>query len=413
MATTGKANAYLRLTGKQWQFTRRIPGTAKRLVVNLHTSDLVEARKLRDQLWADFIRQHPQTPDEVALRFREELQEREDDQDVSEAALDWAEGLEPKVGTEEAIRLFKTAVGQNTLIQAHLEAFIRERPCATTTRLARLTSIKSLPFKTVEQVTTQVAGKYVSDLSASGMAPATVNSRISHLKGYWSFLVSKGLAKSNPWQGQAVKRDRRFRMKSGSAVWTIDEVRTILTDCERSLRLVLQVLIYSGCRVGELANLRVQDVRQDGFEIVEGKTAAAERTVYLPRSIMAAVHKQCAGQPEGAFVFLRGIPCGGARGRPGAFSKLLSAELRRLFPQYDTDQQRNSLKTTHGLRKLWITIAEQEGCPVHLFQAAVGHQRQGVTFEVYSAGPSQAQIREVFAKVAQRLDDEIVFTPGL
>jgi integrase len=391
------SNAYLRLSYRQWQFTRRIPGTNKRLVVNLGTGDIVQARKRRDQVWSEFLRQN-QSDEQIALELAEEL--AGGNEDVHHAVSAREDDWEAKHGTEEAIRLVKIATGRLTPVAAYLDSFVRERPCATTTRLARLTSIKSLPFKFVQDVDVKKAGEYVSQL-AQQKNPATVNSRISHLRGYWGFLVAKGLAKSNPWIGQSVRRDRR--VKPGSAVWDFEEVRKILTECKPDLRLLFRTLIYSGARCGELAHVRPEHLMSDGFNLTISKTEAGERRVYLPKSLVTALGKQ-----TGEYVFLPKIPAKGARGRPGALSKVLSAELRRLFPQHDTDEQRNSLKTTHGLRKLWVTIAEQEGVPLHSIQAACGHQRTGVTLSVYSAGPSQAQIKDTFDKVARRLDDELM-----
>lgn len=398
-----KPNAYLRLSGRQWQMTRRIPGTDRRLIVNLGTSDLIEARRRRDQIWAQYLAENPLDHETVALS----ISNQEDEEARDAAATAFAEGQESKVGTDEAIRLFKIASGVYTPVTAYLDAFVSERPCAPTTRLARLTSIRSLPFRSVQQVSKKEAGRYVSQLSETGMAPATVNSRISHLKNYWSFLEAKGIVTSNPWMGQAVKRDRRLRMKSGSQVWTFPEVGYTLRHCDEKLRSLFTVLLYSGTRCGELAELRVKDVHADNFHILEGKTVSATRSVYLPKRIMAVIHKLCEGQPANAHVFLRGIPCGGVRARPGAISKALSKELRRLFPEYKTKRQRNALKTTHGLRKLWVSCAEQEGVPLHIFQSACGHQRSGVTLTVYSEGPKPEQIKDCFKKVGARIDSEL------
>jgi hypothetical protein len=46
-----KPNAYIRLTGRQFQFSKRVRG-GKGVIVNLRTSDLLEARNRRDELLA-------------------------------------------------------------------------------------------------------------------------------------------------------------------------------------------------------------------------------------------------------------------------------------------------------------------------------------------------------------------------
>jgi hypothetical protein len=129
MANKNGPNRYLTLKGRQWQLAKRVPGTKKRLVVNLQTFDLLEARRKRDQILATV----PRTLDDIALQLRSEGTE-----DALIGAGQWAEGLEPKIGTEEAVRLYKVAAGHFTPVTAYLDAFVRERPCAPTTRLARL-----------------------------------------------------------------------------------------------------------------------------------------------------------------------------------------------------------------------------------------------------------------------------------
>jgi hypothetical protein len=138
-----KANAYLRLTGRQWQLTKRIPGqNGKRLIVNLKTDSLIEARKRRDQILAEAA---PRTHDQQALDWREELRGLygEEEARMSEVVTTWAEEIEPKVGTDEAVKLAKIAFGVMTPIRGYLDAFQRERPCVPSTALARRTAILS------------------------------------------------------------------------------------------------------------------------------------------------------------------------------------------------------------------------------------------------------------------------------
>jgi hypothetical protein len=115
-----KPNAHLRLSGKQWQLTKRVSGSKRRLVVNLHTDSLVEARKRRDEILAELVLAK-RTNDEQASDWRQELRgDGVDAELVTELITAWAENLEPSVGTEEAVRLSRTALGQVTPIAEYL-----------------------------------------------------------------------------------------------------------------------------------------------------------------------------------------------------------------------------------------------------------------------------------------------------
>ena len=116
---------------------------------------------------------------------------------------------------------------------------------------------------------------------------------------------------------------------------------------------------------------------------------------------MAALHKRCGGLSADKHVFMQG-----AGGR--IVTKRISKALKKLFPEHQTESQRNAVKTCHGLRKLFSTVAENVGLPTHLIQAAIGHEREQLVFQVYSSGPSISQIKDVFAKVAEGLDEELI-----
>jgi site-specific recombinase XerC len=150
------------------------------------------------------------------------------------------------------VQLFRVATGYATPVAAY--PFVPSRPnapvrppralrdarrswgCPVLTRLARRHSLYRL--------------EDVSKLVQSGLHPATINSRLSHLRIYWAFLIAKDVAKANPWVGQSVKRDRRFRLRSGSAVWAFDEVAKMLTKAQpEEIRAIIEVLVYSGCRI--------------------------------------------------------------------------------------------------------------------------------------------------------------------
>jgi integrase len=298
-----------------------------------------------------------------------------------------------------------------TPVLTYIDDFMRERPCSPATELARRTAIKNLPFKTIESVSKREAGKYVSDLLASGLSAVTVNNRVSCLRVYWNYLSDKAAVDSNPWLTASVKRDRRFaRQRRGSGIWAYDEVAKMLTEL-RSAEMcdLAEMLAYSGCRVGELADLQVKSVTEDGFKILQGKTESATRTIYLPKRLALKLQKRCADLTPEDYVYCRDIRSEslGVRGRAGVVDKRISRALAERFPEYQTETRRTALKTAHGLRKFWSTVAENERIPESLIKACVGHKRQELVFAVYSAGPSADLVREVFLKVAERIDSEL------
>lgn len=133
------------------------------------------------------------------------------------------------------------------------------------------------------RVTKSDVEKFREHRLQSGIKPKTVKtSDLSCLNSLFSWAVSKGMVSSNPAQGITVKV-RRGPQKQKDKGFDDDEAQAVLTHAwgyrrssrvesakmEAAKRWVPWLCAYSGTRVGEMAQLRKEDVKQEkGYWVV-------------------------------------------------------------------------------------------------------------------------------------------------
>jgi integrase len=137
---------------------------------------------------------------------------------------------------------------------------------------------------------------WVADLSATGLAPATVRKAYQLLGKCLGAAVDAGLIPISPCRRVPLPRIEREEMR----FLTPDEVAVLAAAIHPRYRALVLVGAYSGLRIGELAGLRRRrvDLLRDTVDVAEiavevrghltfgqPKTRAGRRTVRLPRSV--------------------------------------------------------------------------------------------------------------------------------
>ncbi|HKP54948.1 MAG TPA: tyrosine-type recombinase/integrase [Chloroflexia bacterium] len=99
---------------------------------------------------------------------------------------------------------------------------------------------------------------YMAELDRRGHKPSTRNRKAHTIKIFFSFLEPQGIISSNPAlrlkPPKAQKREPRFLSE--------DEYRRLLRACSHNIRdaAIIEVLLQTGMRLSELANLTVGDL---------------------------------------------------------------------------------------------------------------------------------------------------------
>ncbi len=449
------------LKHNRWWFRREIPealrkglGKGRFWMVNLGTSDLREAQRIRDELeretsetFAHVRAGRPVAAAALSARERGILHREaiaavvEDQQDGPDAPLGLydvavvsAEDAADSLPTPEERAAFLDALHGHEPVDAHLDAYLDLAQLAPKTRnerrglvglLAKWAAAQRPKALTLDRMDRRQAGRYVSEV-IDKLHPATQTKHLTALRGYWKYLAARGLIELPPgeprgsgwpWNDQQLenrgKRVERGSQAAKERAFTDDEIRALLygpdpegmrADHIPAIRDALRISLLSGMRMAEVLTLWVEEVREEPegaerpgeaglvFDIQQGKTEAAARRVPVHPDLVELVKRRTAGKDGKAWLFHEL-----ARERdPGdTFGKRFH-RFRKLLGVDDVRPgQRRSLVNFHSARRWFVTTARHAGQPKETVADVVGHvpDEKDVTFGVYTSGASSAQMR--------------------
>ncbi|MFD2173964.1 tyrosine-type recombinase/integrase [Rhodobacter lacus] len=439
----------LKLKGNTWWFRRQVPKAARSaldrdwLLVNLQTSEVVRAKRLRDDLEAATnlqfrqialgtrtalelpgfapVKLAPSAAERGALSraaFAEAFDEEEAEL-IAFAAEAESDALKPSQR-----KAFDDAYAGRVDVDHHLNEYLAKAGLAAKTvnerrgligRFAQWCREKRVKLDRVDR---RSAGRYVSEV-IDPMHPATQTKHLSALRSYWKFLAQRGhvtlpsgvtLDMGWPWNGQQIEK-RGKRVERGSRQeterpFTDDEVAALLdkpfplnAEFEELMRDVLKVSLLSGMRQAEALTLWVEEVREGEsgaglvFDIQQGKTDAAARKVPIHPDLMEIVERRRRGKGGTEWLFheLADQP------NPGdTYGKRFKRWREAVGVDDKREGVRRSLVNFHSARRWFATKADRAGIREAVIKVVIGHvpDKKNVTRASYIAASSGAQMRE-------------------
>jgi integrase len=165
------------------------------------------------------------------------------------------------------------------------------------------------------------AGRFVSDfLRGKGLSQATIKRKLWSLSSFWKWMARRGLIEEgrNPWSGQGDRSGRERARRARKAGTDTDKrpfekeelVRLLRADpAEHSggrysgaMADLMRLGLVTGCRLDELCELRVADVRAGdrAIHVPGGKTANARRTIPVLEAAWGIIERRLDEAPKGA-----------------------------------------------------------------------------------------------------------------
>ncbi len=178
------------------------------------------------------------------------------------------------------------------------------------------------------------------------------------------------MAFRHAWENGYINSERPWRCLRRVAV--NHSPRTVFLDREECQRLIkastpalgklVQAALYTGCRVGELGALRVEDVAYQIYGIrVDAFKRSPARYVFLPDEGMAFFLASCEGKSRRDFVFLSDKGKQWRKQHTGLFRRAVSkAGLPSEF-------------VFHGLRHTYASDLVRQGVPLEIVAKQLGH----------------------------------------
>ncbi|MCK0138937.1 site-specific integrase [Aliiroseovarius sp. F47248L] len=188
-------------------------------------------------------------------------------------------------------------------------------------------------------------------------SPSSQNYAFTTFKVFFNWAVRRGYLTSNPLSPHR----RPHRMTPRERVLNDDELRALLFFCRENtdrFGQIVQLLVFTGQRKGEIANLEWQDIDRKRL-ILPGRKTKNKREHVLPLGKNAL---DLISQVEGGATYVFGTT---ADDKPfNGFGK----STRRMLSETGL-----SHFTLHDLRRTFATIHAKIGTPVHVTEKLLNH----------------------------------------
>ena len=345
---------------------------------------------------------------QTALAIRDEISGKadQDDKDLLKLVLsDFADDILDRSGLEKAKEFYDIGTG----IKTPLSLFYDGWTASLTNYAGKTQDIYKKDvllfinhFRFIESVNRQSMKTWIAQLIAQGKTIHTINSRLlSAIKHFYNYIDSQGAIDPNspdPFSRVAPKegKTKSSQTSKGWVPLTPDEVSLIykaVPNSDQQLRLLMDIAMYSGMRIEEICSLKCDQVKVIErilcLSLTDSKTAKGIRNIPVASKITKAV-KQALKESEDGFL-VSGLSFNKYGDRSNAVGKRFGRLKKGLG---FSDKQ-----VFHSIRKCVVTQLEQGGVPESVVADLVGHEKQTMTYGLYSGGSSLTSIREAVEKL--------------
>lgn len=404
-----------------WYATLHIPTKLRprlgrmKFIQSLGTPDKRKAEYLAAPIiagWKAQIRQAAGEPDglhQEAMRWRHALTglpEGSEERGTLESVLtDHAEALEADgIPEAEAVRFARVALGTELPTQplyvewsAALDSSGLEQK--NIDRMRKDVALMTGKFTTLQQITTKSVKAWVKELAAAGVTASSRKRILGACRRFWKHVQHEEHASEDlepfkvPYDpyGNTSKTARRgtpdrqpFTAEEVVALW-----RQARDKGDQPLADLIALGAYTGARIEELCSLKLANVSPSAFSIEEAKSAAGVRQVPIHAAIRGLVGRLKETSADG--YLLSGLTFNKYDDRSNAIGKR--------FGRLKTAAGHGEVKVFHSIRKTVATLLENAHLPESIVADILGHEKQTITFGLYSGGASLQVKAEALAKL--------------
>jgi len=192
------------------------------------------------------------------------------------------------------------------------------------------------------------------------------NTIINAIKFYYEKVLDQPRAFYN------IQRPKKARTLPG--VLSMPEVKAILSQPENLKHKTILYTIYSGgLRLGELLNLRIEDVRSDdGYIFIKAAKGKKDRRTILSDHLLGLLRQYYKLHKPSYWLF---------EGQTGG--KYSASSVQRIFRKAVKESGVNPWATVHTLRHSFATHLLQQGTNLRYIQGLLGHSSSKTT-EIYT-----------------------------
>lgn len=266
-------------------------------------------------------------------------------------------------------------------------------------------NLKTLALKVIETPPKFGFARAKARVSIDDLSPDDLRKR---KRTFNSLVTVLRMAFQHAWDNAHITSERPWRCLKRISVnhqprtifLTREECGRLLNFCTPALRKLTLAGLYSGCRVGELANLRVEDVGHQiyGIYIAAFKRSPA-RFVFLPDEGMAFFLSCCEGKTGRDYVFRSDM------------GKIWKKQHTSLFRRAVSNAKLPQEFVFHGLRHTYASDLVRQGVPLELITRQLGHADVKTVSATYGHLAEQfreEQIRTRFSPLSTEQQSEAI-----
>jgi site-specific recombinase XerD len=222
----------------------------------------------------------------------------------------------------------------------------------------------------VEDVTTADLQAFMDSLLKEGYTAKSISRKTNSTKTFFKFLKSLGMVNENP---STLIEHPKFENKPPRILTKI-EYRALRDAARGDVRIfaIIELLLQTGIRIGELANLRVEDLSLEGDNpvlVVAPNEGSVERTIPLNKPAVESVNKYLQVRPQASSKALFVTKTGRA---------LLVRNIRTAIDRYFRLAGIKGAKV-NDLRHTWVAHHLAAGTSLVLISKLAGHKRVSTT----------------------------------
>ena len=322
---------------------------------------------------------------------------------------------------ESLSKTYKVVTGATPLFIEHLEQHIKELLLDTKSIDAKRRQILdySEAWPLLEDATRTKIRTYTRLLSKDrNLSNKTIRKYLSNLSVYWEFLRDEAQVVTpdtgNPFKGQSLpKENSKVAASRNRKPFSIDDILKLETayreacnnndQSKREDYEIFLVAIYTGARREEIGELKISNINSNDMtlQIEDAKTEAGNRAVPIHPNLEPIIQQKLSASKDDTSYLFHTLTSNQYGKRTDAFGKR--------FGRIKNSLGFDNRFVFHSIRKTVITLLEQAGVPESVTADIAGHEKQTLTYGLYSGGSSLAQkadaIKLMDYELPERPDD--------
>lgn len=220
-------------------------------------------------------------------------------------------------------------------------------------------------------------------LHEKGYSTGSIRKTFSACRGYWNYLFLEGHLdrEDQPFQ-DVIQRTSKAKvgLRRGERSFEPEDVVKLLIEAKRNddevLFDLIQLAMWTGCRIEELCSLKLDNVKMDRLVIIDAKSKAGNREVPIHTQLSPTVERLRQFSTDG--YLMSGLTFNKFGDRSNAIGKR--------FGRLKNGLGFGSEHVFHSLRKTVATLLENAHVPEGTSSDILGHKKKTLTYGLYSGG---------------------------